>query len=221
MERIVHWHARIPFYVLGKNPHLRVIFLPKHVQRRIRPDTGGKLEYTLRIRSSGGCRGGNAVVDDDDDVDDIKLQMGRLVRETRGVIWVAKFLLDNIVDMKLMSFCERSGVVFFSACEWSYSSDRRYYMYRFRMDGKTVEKVASHVGWRDPWRDVHGYEMNQAAYLASLAPGDNEGGGIHDVDHPLSASSMKQRLSTSRGVSAVRLRGSTGGAERHVALVGR
>ena len=70
--------------------------------------------------------------------------------------------------VKLQWFCEKSGVIFFTAGEFT---DPRGDLYAVRLDTQMVEKVASDEGdgGRWLWGNLYGYEMDQAAYLASLA----------------------------------------------------
>ncbi|RLM60782.1 hypothetical protein C2845_PM14G03290 [Panicum miliaceum] len=70
--------------------------------------------------------------------------------------------------VKVQWFCEKSGVVFFTAGEYE---DPRSDLYALSLGTRTVEKMASSEGdgslWL--WGNLYGYEMDQAAYLASLA----------------------------------------------------
>ncbi|KAJ1267379.1 hypothetical protein BS78_07G051800 [Paspalum vaginatum] len=68
--------------------------------------------------------------------------------------------------VKLQWFCEKSGLVFFNASSW-YGGDpgqRRADVYALSFGTGTVQKVASNGGG-----NIYGYEMDQGAYLASLA----------------------------------------------------
>ncbi|KAK3121079.1 hypothetical protein QOZ80_8BG0645710 [Eleusine coracana subsp. coracana] len=191
--------------LLGTTPRGRLCAVRLDVdRRRSNGIEAAQWHYTLRILSfddnNGGDGGGRDSNDDGDDDDDMKLEMDRVVSETKNKIWVGQFSLDNVVYFKLRWFCEESGVVFFSALELSDLHYSRYYTYAFSMDAKTVEKkVASQVvmkaGDPDPWGNVHGYEMDQATYLASLAQTHAEDTrnvlvSHNDVDHPLSALSI-------------------------------
>ncbi|TVU42906.1 hypothetical protein EJB05_09330, partial [Eragrostis curvula] len=84
---------------------------------------------------------------------------------------VDQFLPDDVMKVKLRWFFEKSGVVCFTAVCGS-PGDRRSEMYALSLSTGTVEMVASHAGDGDPWKDLHGYEMDQVAYLASLAERD-------------------------------------------------
>ncbi|RLN04298.1 hypothetical protein C2845_PM13G03770 [Panicum miliaceum] len=76
--------------------------------------------------------------------------------------------------VKLQWFCEKSGVVFFTAGKYD---DPRSDLYAVSLGTHPiVEKVASNEGdgslWL--WGNLYGYEMDQAAYLASLAEPEKE-----------------------------------------------
>ncbi|KAL6641546.1 hypothetical protein ACP70R_019727 [Stipagrostis hirtigluma subsp. patula] len=95
---------------------------------------------------------------------------------TRGwtpmeVIEVAQWLPAEAAFVKLRWVCEKSGAVFFTAgC-----GDQRSDVYALSLGKREVEKVASHHGGgRDDetWGNLHGYEMDQTSYLASLAMDD-------------------------------------------------
>jgi hypothetical protein len=45
-------------------------------------------------------------------------------------------------------------------------------VYALSLNTRAVEKLASHDGDGDHWEGLHGYEMDQVAYLASLAEPD-------------------------------------------------
>ncbi|CAL5003941.1 unnamed protein product [Urochloa decumbens] len=74
---------------------------------------------------------------------------------------------DNVHTLKLRWFCERSGIVLFTADHWL-CGDRRIEV--------TLEKVVSNGdgSGADPWGDFYGYEMDQVAYLTSLAEPERE-----------------------------------------------
>ncbi|TVU42911.1 hypothetical protein EJB05_09335, partial [Eragrostis curvula] len=91
--------------------------------------------------------------------------------DTKELFPVEQFLPANVMQVNLRWFCEKSGVVFFSAVCGSLR-DRRREMYALNLNTRTVEMVASHAGDSDPWKDLYGYEMDQVAYLASLAERD-------------------------------------------------
>jgi hypothetical protein len=72
--------------------------------------------------------------------------------------------------VKLQWFCEKSGLVFFTAGKGDdpISGD----LYTASLSTGVVEKVASNAWWWDdgnPWDNIYGYEMDLATYLASLA----------------------------------------------------
>ncbi|KAL6658980.1 hypothetical protein ACP70R_003020 [Stipagrostis hirtigluma subsp. patula] len=100
---------------------------------------------------------------------------GRVWWDTKESIQVDQYLPPDVSKVKLRWFCEKSGVVFFTAS--IESGDRRTEVYALSLATRTVEMVASHAGDGDPWENLHGYEMNQAAYLASLAERD----GMEDM----------------------------------------
>ncbi|CAO2189682.1 unnamed protein product [Urochloa humidicola] len=84
-------------------------------------------------------------------------------------IWIESFSLDNATTMKMRWFCERSGVVLFTTDHWT-GGGRISEVYAFSIQTRTLEKVASNNGKSaDPWENFIGYEMNQEAYLSSLA----------------------------------------------------
>ncbi|CAO2168127.1 unnamed protein product [Urochloa humidicola] len=84
-------------------------------------------------------------------------------------IWIESFSLDYAATLKLRWFCERSGIVFFTTDHWT-GSGRISEVYAFSIQTRTLEKVASNNGNSvDPWENFCGYEMNQVAYLSSLA----------------------------------------------------
>jgi len=79
----------------------------------------------------------------------------------------------NNAMLKVQWFCEKSGVIFFTAGEFQ---DPRIDLYAVNLDTQRVERVASNDGdgslWL--WGNLYGYEMDQAAYLASLAEPEKE-----------------------------------------------
>ncbi|XP_044957254.1 uncharacterized protein LOC123408135 [Hordeum vulgare subsp. vulgare] len=92
------------------------------------------------------------------------------------VIQVEQHLPADVTTGQLRWFCEKSGVVLFTAgC-----SHGRSEVYALSLDKKEVEKIASHEagggGGGDPWENLHGYEMDRVAYLATLGVGYRTGG---------------------------------------------
>ncbi|XP_039852934.1 uncharacterized protein LOC120711463 isoform X2 [Panicum virgatum] len=75
------------------------------------------------------------------------------------LIQIEQSLPADVISVRLRWFGEKSGVVFFSAVAGD-SDHRRSEMYALSLSTRVVG---------DPWGHVHGYEMDQAAYLASLA----------------------------------------------------
>ncbi|KAL6840883.1 hypothetical protein ACP4OV_029409 [Aristida adscensionis] len=96
---------------------------------------------------------------------------GRVWWDMKESIQVDQYLPADVSTVKLQWFCEKSGVVFFTVTAGS--DDQRSEVYALSLDTKTVEMVASHAGDGDMWEGLHGYEMDQMAYLASLAEHDN------------------------------------------------
>ncbi|KAJ1267377.1 hypothetical protein BS78_07G051600 [Paspalum vaginatum] len=86
-------------------------------------------------------------------------------------IHVEQSLPADVTYVRLRWFCEKSGVVFFSALSGDIGRPRRE-LYALSLQTRAVEKLASHDGDGIPWVALHGYEMNQVAYLASLARPD-------------------------------------------------
>ncbi|CAO2176399.1 unnamed protein product [Urochloa humidicola] len=84
------------------------------------------------------------------------------------LIHVEESLPADVTSVKLRWFCEKSGVVFFSTAAGD-CDHRRYEMYALSLKTRVVEKLVSHDRDGDPWGQVHGYEMDQVAYLSSLA----------------------------------------------------
>ncbi|CAO2210070.1 unnamed protein product [Urochloa humidicola] len=89
---------------------------------------------------------------------------------TEELIQVKESLTGDVTSVRLRWFCEKSGVVFFSVVAGEHDH-RRYEMYALNLKMKVVEKLVAHDRDGDPWPwgQVHGYEMDQVAYLASLA----------------------------------------------------
>uniref|UniRef100_A0A453QPM6 Uncharacterized protein n=1 Tax=Aegilops tauschii subsp. strangulata TaxID=200361 RepID=A0A453QPM6_AEGTS len=86
------------------------------------------------------------------------------------LIQVEQHLPADVTKVQLRWFCEKSGVVLFTA---GYR-DGRSEVYALSIDKQEVQKVASHDaggGGGDPWENLHGYEMDRAAYLATLGVG--------------------------------------------------
>ncbi|CAN6232771.1 unnamed protein product [Urochloa humidicola] len=88
--------------------------------------------------------------------------------DTEELIQVQQSLPADVTNVRLRWFCEKSGVVFFSTVAGD-PDHRRYEMYALNLKTKVVEKLVAHDKDGDPWGQVHGYEMDQVAYLASLA----------------------------------------------------
>ncbi|WVZ94983.1 hypothetical protein U9M48_040800 [Paspalum notatum var. saurae] len=86
-------------------------------------------------------------------------------------IQVEQYLPADVTYVRLRWFCDKSGVVFFSALAGDIGPPRRE-LYALSLQTWAVEKLASHDGDGIPWVDLHGYEMNQVAYLASLVEAD-------------------------------------------------
>ncbi|CAL5008305.1 unnamed protein product [Urochloa decumbens] len=97
-------------------------------------------------------------------------------------IWMEPFSLDIDTKLKMRWFCERSGIVFFTADllqseltggqpRWLPGGDWIREVYAFSIRTRTLDKVASKCdeSSADPWENFFGYEMDQAAYLSSLA----------------------------------------------------
>ncbi|CAL5008304.1 unnamed protein product [Urochloa decumbens] len=82
---------------------------------------------------------------------------------------------DNVLTLKLRWFCERSGIILFTADRWL-CGDRRIELYAFSIHTRKLEKVVSNGdgSGNDPWGNLYGYEMDQAAYLTSLAEPERE-----------------------------------------------
>ncbi|KAL6905422.1 hypothetical protein ACP4OV_003023 [Aristida adscensionis] len=103
--------------------------------------------------------------------------------EPAAAIEVARQLPEEAF-VKLRCACERSGVVFFAAWRRDHQGGRE--VYAVSVDKGEVEKVAGHHGgggggggggrWDPAWEDLHGYEMDQVSYLASLAVDDDDDG---------------------------------------------
>ncbi|CAO2199813.1 unnamed protein product [Urochloa humidicola] len=74
----------------------------------------------------------------------------------------------NTTNVRLQWFYEKSGVVFFSVVT-GFHDHQRYEMYALSLKTKVVEKLVTHDRDHHPRGQVHGYEMDQVAYLASLA----------------------------------------------------
>ncbi|CAL5008300.1 unnamed protein product [Urochloa decumbens] len=86
-------------------------------------------------------------------------------------IWIESFSLDNGATLKLRWFCERSGVVVFTTDHWI-GGGRISEVYAFSIPTRTLEKVASNNvdgNGGNAWENFYWYEMDQAAYLSSLA----------------------------------------------------
>ncbi|KAF8712960.1 hypothetical protein HU200_028748 [Digitaria exilis] len=84
------------------------------------------------------------------------------------LIQVEQSLPADVAGVRLKWFFEKSGVVIFSVIAGD-NDRRRSEMYALRLDTRVVENLVSHDWEGDVWGNVHGYEMDQAAYLASLA----------------------------------------------------
>jgi hypothetical protein len=87
-------------------------------------------------------------------------------------IQVGQSLPDDVISLKLKWFCSKSGIVFFTAVAGDSGHQRRE-VYALNLNTRVVEKLACHDGVGDPWEGLHGYEMDQVAYLASLAEPDS------------------------------------------------
>jgi hypothetical protein len=75
--------------------------------------------------------------------------------------------------VKLQWFCEKSGLVFFTAGKNDDDDFMSGDLYTVSLSTGVVEKVASNAGW---YGNLYGYEMDLATYLASLAePVEMEG----------------------------------------------
>ncbi|CAO2187049.1 unnamed protein product [Urochloa humidicola] len=84
------------------------------------------------------------------------------------LIQVQQSLPADVTKARLRWFCEKSGVVFFSVVAGD-TGHQRSNMYALSLKTHEVEMLVSLERDRDRWQQVYGYEMNQAAYLASLA----------------------------------------------------
>ncbi|CAN6164638.1 unnamed protein product [Urochloa humidicola] len=95
--------------------------------------------------------------------------------ETKDDIRIESFSLDYGTTLKLRWFCERSGIVLFTASHWL-SGGWISEVYAFSIHTQTLEKVASNGDENDadPWGNFYGYEMDQATFLASLAEPERE-----------------------------------------------
>jgi hypothetical protein len=91
-------------------------------------------------------------------------------------IQVGQSLPADVISLKLRWFCGKSGIVFFTAVAGD-TGHRRSEVYALSLNTRVVEKLASHDGDGDVWEGLHGYEMDQVAYLASLAEPD----GLEDM----------------------------------------
>ncbi|WVZ94984.1 hypothetical protein U9M48_040801 [Paspalum notatum var. saurae] len=95
--------------------------------------------------------------------------VGRIAKwEEKFKIRVDQFLPDGALTtkVKLQWFCEKSGLVFFNVSGW-YVGDpgqRRSDVYALSFGTRSIQKVATNGGGK-----IYGYEMDQAAYLASLS----------------------------------------------------
>ncbi|CAO2164330.1 unnamed protein product [Urochloa humidicola] len=90
-------------------------------------------------------------------------------------IWIELFSIMSVNTLKLRWFCERSGIILFTA-DHLFCGDRRTEVYAFSIHTRKLEKVVSNGdgSGNDPWGNFYGYEMDQAAYLASLAEPERE-----------------------------------------------
>ena len=84
------------------------------------------------------------------------------------LIQVGQSLPEDVGHVMLRCFCEKSGAVFFSTISGD-SDHLRSEMYVLNLKTRVVDKLASEDRISNPWACVHGYEMDQTAYLASLA----------------------------------------------------
>jgi hypothetical protein len=87
--------------------------------------------------------------------------------DTEELIQVEQSLPEDVGNVRLRWFCEKSGAVFFSTI--SGSNPLRSEMYVLNLETRVVDKLVSDDRNSNPWAYVHGYEMDQTAYLASLA----------------------------------------------------
>ena len=88
--------------------------------------------------------------------------------DTEELIQIEQSLPADVGNIRLQWFCERSGAVFFSTISGD-SDHLRSEMYVLNIKTRVVDKLVSHDRNSNPWGYVHGYEMDQTAYLASLA----------------------------------------------------
>jgi len=86
---------------------------------------------------------------------------------TEELIQVEQYLPADVGNVRLRWFCEKSGAVFFST--FCRSGSLRSDMYVLNLKTRVVDKLVSDDRISNPWAYVHGYEMDQTAYLASLA----------------------------------------------------
>ncbi|RCV29946.1 hypothetical protein SETIT_6G054600v2 [Setaria italica] len=121
---------------------------------------------TIRVTSCGGGHGGV--------VDNGILQQGNCLWMKESSIKIMHSFPGNVhsTKVKLQWFCEKSGLVFFTAGK--NDGDQRGDLYTLSLSTRVVEKVASNAWDGNMWDNLYGYEMDQAAYLASLAGTEKE-----------------------------------------------
>ncbi|KAF8754030.1 hypothetical protein HU200_011527 [Digitaria exilis] len=98
--------------------------------------------------------------DGDDDYD---MSAGRWVMWKGRIRLAPEIMVSDFHGINLRWFCERSGVIFLTVGEDSSSSGA----YAVNVATEEVERVA-HGPVCDKWRNVVGYEMDAASYIASL-----------------------------------------------------
>ncbi|RLN04982.1 hypothetical protein C2845_PM13G03750 [Panicum miliaceum] len=87
--------------------------------------------------------------------------------DTEELIRIEQSLPADVGNVRLRWFCEKSGVVFLSTV--SGRDPLRSDMYVLNLKTRVVDKLVSDDRSSNPWAYIHGYEMDQTAYLASLA----------------------------------------------------
>ncbi|KAF8689828.1 hypothetical protein HU200_041459 [Digitaria exilis] len=153
--------------LMGFTPEGRLCTVQLDLSPRRPAATSGK-RRCLKICVYTGRHGGSCYYSEE------TLQIGRDRWKTKEEIWPVEpfsVLDEATASLKLHWFCERSGVVLFTAAGVSFHGGMSE-VYAFSIHSRTVEKVVVSNGeggsGGNPWRGIHGYEMDQATYLTSL-----------------------------------------------------